>query len=99
MIILDRFDSSNYAEFKNVCEKIFSNKSIQTISVDVSSLEYMDSAAMGMLMLLDEKAEAARKKVTLISVPGRVAEILKTANADKLFSINLPSGIKLDLRK
>jgi HptB-dependent secretion and biofilm anti anti-sigma factor len=99
MIIQDRFDSSSYGEFKNICEQIFSNKSIQDISVDVSSLEYMDSAAMGMLMLLDEKAEATKKKVTLISVPGRVAEILKTANADKLFSINLPNGIKLDLRK
>ena len=99
MIIQDRFDSSSYTEFKNIVEQIMANKLIKSISVDVSSLEYMDSAAMGMLMLLDEKAEALKKSVSLISVPGRVADILKTANADKLFSINLPNGIKLDLRK
>ena len=99
MIIRDRFDSSSYVEFKNISEQVFANHAIQFISVDVSTLEYMDSAALGMLMLLDEKAEAAKKTVTLISVPGRVAEILKTANADKLFAINLPNGIKLDLRK
>jgi len=97
--IRDRFDSSSYQEFKSIIEPILANKSIQTISVDISSLDYMDSAALGMLMLLDEKAAASRKVVSLISVPGRVADILKTANADKLFSINLPNGIKLDLRK
>jgi len=99
MMVSDRFDSSSYMEFKNIVEQIMSNKSIKTISVDVSSLDYMDSAAMGMLMLLDERAEAIKKTVTLISVPGRVADILKTANADKLFAICLPNGIKLDLRK
>jgi anti-anti-sigma factor len=99
MVVRDRFDASCYMEFKGIVEQIMSNKLIKTISVDVSTLEYMDSAAMGMLMLLDEKAEALKKTVTLISVPGRVADILKTANADKLFSIHLPNGIKLDLRK
>jgi anti-anti-sigma factor len=99
MKVNDRFDSSCYMEFKTIVEQIMVNKSITAISVDVSALEYMDSAAMGMLMLLDEKAEALKKTVTLISVPGRVADILRTANADKLFAICLPNGIKLDLRK
>lgn len=97
--IFDRFDSSSYSEFKNICEQIFSNKLIKKISVDVSSLNYMDSSAMGMLMILDEKAEQTKKTVTLTSVPGTVANILKIANADKLFTINLPSGMKFDLRK
>lgn len=59
----------------------------------------MDSSAMGMLMILDEKAEQAKKSVTLTSAPGPVANMLKTANADKLFTINLPSGMKYDFRK
>lgn len=99
MKILGKFDSSSYFEFKNVCDQIMANNAVQHIDVDISTLEYMDSAAMGMLMLLDEKAGNSKKTVALISVPGRVSEILKIANADKLFSINLPSGVKLDLRK
>ena len=97
--IFDRFDSSSFAEFKNICEQIFSNKSVKNISVDVSSLKYMDSSALGMLMILDEQAAQAKKRLTLTSVPGPVANVLKIANADKLFTINLPSGMKFDLRK
>lgn len=99
MRIFDRFDSSSYLDFKRLSETLMTNKAVQNIEVDVSSLKYMDSAALGMLLLLDEKAFKAKKSVTLISVPGPVSEILKVANADKLFTIKLPSGVKLELRK
>lgn len=97
--ISDRFDSSFYSEFKQAYAPLLENQTIQLIEVDVSALQYMDSGALGMLMQLNERAKNARKVLTLIGVPGRVADILKTAHADKLFTINLPSGIKLDLRK
>ncbi len=99
MRIFDRFDSSCYLDFKGVSEKLMINQTVRDIEVDVSSLKYMDSAALGMLLLLDEKAFKAKKSVTLISVPGPVSEILKVANADKLFAIKLPNGVKLELRK
>ncbi len=96
--ISDSFDSSSYIAFKQAYSPLITNAAVQMIEVDVSRLGYMDSAALGMLVQLDAKAKNARKSVTLIGIPGRVTEILKVAHADKLFAINLPSGMKLDLR-
>ena len=60
--IFDKFDSSSFTEFKDICEQIFSNKALKNISVDVSLLKYMDSSALGMLMILDEQAAQAKKR-------------------------------------
>ena len=76
----------------------FHSRAVQTIEVDISQVDYLDSGALGMLVLLNESARNGNKSVSLISLPGPVADVLKVANVDKLFSINLPSGVKLDLR-
>lgn len=98
MKITDRFDSSVYQDFKKAYTPLIANASVKKIEVDVSCLVYMDSAALGMLMQLNENARNANKTVSLVGVPGRVADILKVAHADKLFTINLPSGMAMNLR-
>jgi anti-anti-sigma factor len=95
--ISERFDSSLYQNFKKAYLPLLDNRAVQAIEVDVSQVAYLDSGALGMLVLLNESARNADKKVSLISLPGPVADVLKIANADKLFSINLPSGMRLDL--
>ncbi|HEX5364398.1 MAG TPA: STAS domain-containing protein [Gallionella sp.] len=96
--IAGRFDSSSYKEFKQSYTPVIENPAIRIVEVDVSGVEYLDSAALGMLVQLNEHAKNTKKSITLVSVPGRVSDILRTASADKLFTINLPSGIKMDLR-
>ena len=96
--ISERFDSSLYQHFKKAYAPLLGKHAVQRIEVDVSQVNYLDSGALGMLVLLNESARNAGKSMSLISLPGPVADVLKIANADKLFSINLPSGVKLDLR-
>jgi anti-anti-sigma factor len=96
--ISERFDSGLYQNFKKAYLPLLDNRAVQTIEVDISQVPYLDSGALGMLVLLNESAKNANKRVSLISLPGPVADVLKIANVDKLFSINLPSGVKLDLR-
>lgn len=96
--ITEHFDSSVYQDFKKAYAPLIADGTVGKIEVDVSGLEYMDSAALGMLMQLNENARNANKSVSLVGVPGRVAEILKVAHADKLFTINLPSGMAMNLR-
>jgi len=96
--ISDRFDSGLYQQFKKAYAPLLDNRAVQTIEVDISQVDYLDSGALGMLVLLNESARNGNKSVSLISLPGPVADVLKVANVDKLFSINLPSGVKLDLR-
>lgn len=93
-----RFDSSLYQNFKNAYLPLLDNRAVRSIEVDISQVDYLDSGALGMLVLLNETAKNAGKSMSLISLPGPVADVLKIANVDKLFSINLPSGVKLDLR-
>ncbi len=96
--IKDRFDASVYQDFKHATVVLINDPDVKKIEVDLSGTQYLDSAALGMLAQLNEKGSKSKKTITLISIPGRVAEILKVANADKLFSIYLPSGVKLDLK-
>lgn len=93
------FDSNTYPDFKRKYEPLIDNKTVQLIEVDISALDYIDSGALGMLVLLNERAKNTGKTMTLVSVPGKVADVLKIANVDKLFSIYLPSGVKLDMGK
>lgn len=91
------FDSKSYPDFKKSYEPLIGDRMLQLIEVDISTLDYVDSGALGMLVLLNERAKNANKTMTLVSVPGNVADVLKIANVDKLFSIYLPSGVKLEL--
>lgn len=95
--ISERFDSGLYQQFKKAYLPLLDKREVRNIEVDISRVSYLDSGALGMLVLLNEAAKNAGKSVSLISLPGPVANVLKIANADKLFSINLPSGLKLDL--
>lgn len=99
LVISDPFDSRSYKDFKNAYLPLMNDKAVQAIEVDISTVEYLDSGALGMLFLLNETAKNEGKIVTLISVPGRVADILKMAHVDQLFSIFLPSGMKLDMQR
>ncbi len=57
------------------------------IVVDFQGLEYMDSAGLGMLLTLRDKAERVNAPVILRHAEGEVAELLQLACFDTLFTI------------
>jgi anti-anti-sigma factor len=50
-------------------------------------VDYIDSSALGMLLMLREKANGARKKLALASPRGVVKQALDIAHFEKLFPI------------
>lgn len=56
-------------------------------SVNLSQVDYMDSAALGMLMVLKKHADAQSGQVILKSPAAPISKILLTSKFDKLFSI------------
>lgn len=80
-----RFDFSIHNEFR----KAYRDVSIPggVYSVDLSETEYMDSSALGMLLLLKEHAESELSKVKLINANEEIREILHIASFDKLFPV------------
>ncbi|HBE02991.1 MAG: hypothetical protein A2096_07750 [Spirochaetes bacterium GWF1_41_5] len=57
------------------------------IIIDMKHLDYIDSSAIGMLVVLHKKFSAENKIFMLIDVPETVFEILRLGHMDKLFTI------------
>lgn len=78
-----RFDYSCHKAFKD----IFSAEEAISYNVDLSEVAYLDSSALGMLLLLRDHAGGDKAQVSLLHVNGNVTEILKIANFHRLFEI------------
>ena len=60
---------------------------MREITIHFGEVDYLDSSALGMLLLLREKAEGTGKSVILAGLHGTVKQVLDIANFGKLFSI------------
>lgn len=56
--------------------------------VNLAEVEYMDSAALGMLLLLRQHAGDTRECVTLLRPQEAVNKVLRVANFDRIFQID-----------
>ena len=81
-----RFTFDNHKEFRSAFSQQLAGKSNQ-INIDFGSVEYIDSAALGMLLLARERAGEQGKTVTLTNCQGPVKAVLDIANFQRLFSI------------
>jgi HptB-dependent secretion and biofilm anti anti-sigma factor len=82
-----RFDFSSHTEFKQCYEAALTEPTVRRISVDLKSVEYLDSAALGMLLLLKERATARSLSVALVNCNGLVKELLDVANFGVVFEM------------
>ena len=78
------FDFSVQREFRDAYRDYDDNL---TFRVNLSGTEYMDSSALGMLLLLRKHAGDVTNRVVLCGANGVVSKILSIANFDKLFVI------------
>ena len=83
-----RFDFSAHKAFTLQCDEALNAEAIQGIDVDFSLVHYLDSSALGMLVLLHRKATALKLPVVLTGCQGTALEILTMANMHKLFEVN-----------
>lgn len=82
-----RFDFHSHRDFRSAYDALLSRPEVRDITVDFAKVDYLDSSALGMLLLLREKAEASGKKVKLANLTGSVKQVLEIANFGKLFTI------------
>jgi len=87
MSLHGRFDFNAHREFRGSCDAIINDAEVLGLEVDLGGVDYLDSSALGMLLLLKERAAAAHKTVALSNCRGMVAQVLEVANFNKLFSI------------
>jgi anti-anti-sigma factor len=73
-------------EFSAEYKDPLSAPDVSELVVDFAHVVYLDSAALGALLLLQDKARKANKRVFLSNCAGRVKEVLELANFHKVFS-------------
>ncbi|OGS90171.1 MAG: anti-anti-sigma factor [Gallionellales bacterium GWA2_59_43] len=82
-----RFDFQVHREFKDAYTPLIDNAAVREIEVEMARVDYLDSSALGMLMLLNERAKGANKAVALLNTSGVVSQVLEVANFSRIFNI------------
>lgn len=83
-----RFDFTLHKEFRDTYEQVLTNASVREIEIDLRDVEYLDSSALGMLLLLKDRASQNSARVSLSHCRDTVRQILEIANFHKLFPVN-----------
>jgi anti-anti-sigma factor len=83
--ISGRFDFGVHNEFREATK--LAELGVQKIIVDMSQTDYLDSSALGMLLVLRDKVGGNKDAVRLTGARTEVKKILEIANFDKLFTV------------
>jgi anti-anti-sigma factor len=82
-----RFDFNTHRDFRAAYEPLLADGAVKAVTVDFAGVDYLDSSALGMLLMLRDKMSGVNKDVSLTGVQGNVKQVLDIANFGKLFRI------------
>ena len=80
-----RFDFGKHQEFRNSYERV--DPEPNSYELDLKETTYLDSSALGMLLLLRDHAGGDDSDIRVVNPNSDVRKILAIANFDKLFDI------------
>ncbi|MCP4413595.1 MAG: STAS domain-containing protein [Gammaproteobacteria bacterium] len=84
--IKDRFDFNIHQDFRNAYENI--DPMPDSFEIDLRATSYLDSSALGMLLLLRDYAGDDHSTVSITNANAEVSKILTISNFDQLFTIS-----------
>jgi anti-anti-sigma factor len=82
-----RFDFNMHREFKEAYMALLNDDTLTSIEIGLAEVDYLDSSALGMLLMLRERALNVNKQVSLSNPNKMVSQVLDIANFHKLFTI------------
>jgi len=82
-----RFTFEAGADFKAQSHSLLEQAAVTELQVDFGGITFMESSALGILLLLREKAEAKGARVALLNTSPAVRSILDAVQFGKLFEI------------
>lgn len=86
VLLQGRFDFNAHREFRGAVEDALAAGEGE-IRVDLGGVDYLDSSALGMLLMLRDKAKGGGREVTLANAVGPVKQVVDIANFGKLFRL------------
>ena len=83
-----RFDFNVNKEFRTAYESFLGKNNVKTIELDFSGVEFIDSSALGMLLVLREKATETGQALKLANCRGTIRQVLDVAHFERFFNIS-----------
>lgn len=83
--IQGRFDFSAHQEFRDAYEN--TSDAPESYTVDMKETTYLDSSALGMLLLLRDHAGGDSASINIVNCNADVKKILTISNFEQLFAI------------
>jgi HptB-dependent secretion and biofilm anti anti-sigma factor len=83
--IQGRFDFSSHQEFRDAYEN--ADGSVTDYQIDMAETTYLDSSALGMLLLLRDFAGGDNARISILNCNSDVKKILTISNLEQLFTI------------
>jgi len=65
IVLEGRFDFGSHRDFKTSYETPLGASDVRELEIDMGGVEYLDSSALGMLLILRERAGATNKRVAI----------------------------------
>ena len=87
----DRLEFAMHRDFKAAYAPLLEHTDISEIEIEMAKVNHLDSAAMGMMMILNERVKDAGKSISLVNVSDYVDQVFIISNFDKIFNFkNVP---------
>jgi len=83
--LIGHFTFTDNPEFRDILE-VIPKPEITQIIVQMDKVDFVDSAALGMLLLARESAEKHGKKLVISGTQGQVKRIFEMARFDQIFN-------------
>ena len=85
--ISGRFDFNLHSQFRKAYEDVLDKGGAQKFVIDMKNTDYLDSSALGMLLILRDRLGCEKERQEIINCRDDILEILKISNFHKLFKI------------
>lgn len=83
-----QFIFSDHAKFKSILTA-GSDEAIKQIRIDFAKVEFIDSAGLGMLLLLRDTCDKHKKSLILAHPTGQVKKVFDISKFEHLFTIEV----------
>lgn len=84
--IIGRFVFADHSEFKKIIA-LLSEESMNRLELDLSGVEFVDSAALGLFLLLKDETEKSKIALQIIRPKGQVQKMFRISRFYELFNI------------
>jgi anti-anti-sigma factor len=83
----DVLGGNDALSFRNIINEIANNQGINTLLIDMSDVNIVNSSGLGMLISGFSHLKKAGKIMELVHVPDRVKKLLQITQFDKIFNL------------